>query len=90
MIFLLATLFCGYFLFGDYATDYYKNMGFTWVNILSAFYRGSLDKSDFDDQSNRYATSNTGFFKILVYSETPFFSVVNKIGMGQFYVVFSY
>jgi hypothetical protein len=87
IIFLIATLFCGYFLFGDYATDSYKNIGFIFVNVLSAFFRGSLDKNDFDQGSNRYSNTNEGFFKLLVNSETPFFSVVDKIGIGQFYIV---
>jgi hypothetical protein len=63
ILFLIASLFCGYFLFGDSSTDYYRNIGFIFVNVLSAFYRGSLDKNDFDPNSNRYASTNTGFIK---------------------------
>ncbi len=84
----MATLFCGYFMFGDNATDIYKNVSFIFVNVLSAFYRGSLDKNDFDKNSNRYSETITGFFEITVDSETPFFSVVDKIGMGEFFVVY--
>ncbi len=56
-------MFSGYFIFGDNATDIYKNLGFILVNVLSASYRGSLDKIDFDISSDRHAKFNTGFFK---------------------------
>jgi hypothetical protein len=63
ILFGAASLFIAYFIFGTYAIPYYKNLDFMFVNILTAIFRGSMDKIDFDPMTDRHSGEVNGFAK---------------------------
>ena len=54
VLFIVYSNYIAFFIWGDFHMFYYKDYKFIFLKILSMFYRGSIDNSDFDDSINRY------------------------------------
>ncbi len=46
-----------YFLYGDFASAYYRFYSFHFIKSITSFYRGSIENVDFDDSVNRRTSS---------------------------------
>jgi hypothetical protein len=53
-------------MFGDYSVPYYKNVDFMFVNTLTAVFRGSMDKIDYDPTADRHKITTSGFARYVV------------------------
>lgn len=52
----MSSLF-SYFLYGDFASAYYRFYSFHFIKSITSFYRGSIENVDFDDSVNRRTSS---------------------------------
>ncbi len=82
--FIMISMALFYYLGGDFSLNIHNYMEFDFVKALQAFFRGSMENSDFNDYSNSILSNS---YNNLIYTNS-YFEIVHNVGKGG-YIIFS-
>ena len=82
--FIMISMAIFYYLGGDFSLNIHNYMEFDFVKALQAFFRGSMENSDFNDYSNSILSNS---YNNLIYTNS-YFEIVHNVGKGG-YIIFS-